>query len=103
MVLRSLLPSHFSSFRQLLLNTLLSKRGTVLSFLVIIPDFLHSVLVPVKMYTGTNVSATAPSVVHNVSVNLFFLKMFIKVELAFSTILVSGVQHSHSTFIDFEM
>lgn len=39
-------PSYFPSFHQLLMNTLLSKVGTVFFFLMIIPVFLHSVLVP---------------------------------------------------------
>lgn len=53
------------------MNTLLPRLGAVPSFLVISPAFLHSVLVPVKMHTGKNISAMVPSAVHNVSVNLF--------------------------------
>lgn len=37
-------PSYFSSFHQLLKYTFPSKRGTVFSFLMVIPDFLHGVL-----------------------------------------------------------
>lgn len=45
-VAEGLQPSHFSSFHPLLMNTLLSKLGTVFFFLTAIPAFLHSVLVP---------------------------------------------------------
>lgn len=45
-VAEGLQPSYFSSFHQLLMNTLLSKLGTVFLFLMVIPAFLHSVLVP---------------------------------------------------------
>lgn len=37
-------PSEFSSFHQLLIDTLLSQPGTAFSFLVVVQAFLHGVL-----------------------------------------------------------
>lgn len=54
-VLVSPLPSYFSSHHQLPMNTLLSKLGTVCSFLLVIPAFLHCVLVSAKIHTGKTV------------------------------------------------
>lgn len=52
------------------MNTLLSKLGTVFSFLLVIPAFLHSVLVPVKIHIGKNISAMVTSGALHVSANL---------------------------------
>lgn len=58
------------------MNALLSKLGTVVSFLTVIRAFLHSVLVPVKIHVEKNISAMVSSVALNASVNLSLKKNY---------------------------
>lgn len=45
----SFLPSRFPSGHELLMKTLLSELRTIFSSLLVVPGFLHGVLVPVKI------------------------------------------------------